>query len=105
VVHRCGTLGLFPGTADEQLDLGIPLLQIDSDDCRRDAHLRQAAAPDVDPSTIHAHSAVQIAVVQRVDELGQARVPAPRRPVDDDRLIRDQLIGGTPELLVCLHCR
>jgi len=74
----------FIRAADEKLDLGIALPQIDRADDRVALSLGQRSAPHVDTASVHGGGVFNITVIKLVPDLGVSRMSTALRPVDDD---------------------
>ena len=89
----------FFRTADQYLDLGVPLHQIndahDGIDC-----FPAASDPYVDPRSVHRGGIFQISVVDPIDEIRKPWMGGSFRPVDHDLGSVHQLIQSIPEILI-----
>ena len=74
----------FLRAADEKLDLGIALPQIDRADDRVALSLGQRPAPQVDTASVHGGGVFNITVIKLVYDMRIPRMSAALRPVNDD---------------------
>ena len=74
-------------------------MQVCRDDYARERALRLAADPDIDTFTIAALRAGQLPVVQRVDNVGIARMATPRGTINDDLVLAYEAVGQRPEVI------
>jgi hypothetical protein len=84
VVDREDTLLLCQRAAEQDLDFGVALVQVDRTDYACDRARLEAADPHVDAVPIARLGARQVPVVQGVDEARDCRVCAALRPVDNN---------------------
>ena len=92
VVYGLNRVHLVHRASDEDLQLGIPLVQIDGTDHTGDEIRPQAADPYVDRSAIDGGGAIEVSVIVRIDEGRIAWMRGSSRSVDHDLCVRDQSI-------------
>jgi hypothetical protein len=81
---------LGPSAPNQDLHFGIALAYVDRADDAGDHLTLEATYPHVNAIAIPRPEALQIAVVERVDQSRNTRMPAPLWPVYHDRSSRDE---------------
>lgn len=84
VVDIFNITDLLFSASEKDLDLRIPLDQVDGDHDRGRHLLLQGPDPHIDALPVGRHRPVEISVIQSIDESGITRMPAALRSVDDD---------------------
>ncbi len=88
---------LIPSAADQPLDLAILLEDIDGHDRARHDGPRLRTPPAVDATPVAGGGAVEIPVIQRVDDAGMPGMAAAAWPVDHNGVFANEAIGEFPE--------